>query len=153
MQLTLSQKFPRVKAVNLVAPYTFVIQFKPDYPGEVNRLATYALGALGDFVKNIIVVDEDIDPFDLSMVFYSIATRVDASTNRIQIVKDLLGDRQDPSVESNLTVGGLIVDSTRPINKLFPEIGFPPLEVIEKFRIHGFASREEIDRIPTGRKL
>jgi 2,5-furandicarboxylate decarboxylase 1 len=152
LQFLLSQKFTRVKAVNLVAPYTYVIQFKPNSPGEVNRLAAYAMGGLGNFAKNIIVVDEDIDPFDLSMVLYSVATRVDPSTNRIQIVKDLLPDRQDPSMESNV-VGGLIVDSTKPVNKPFPEIGSPPREVVEKLKIHDFVTREEIAKVPVGRKL
>ena len=151
MPLVLRQRFPRVKAVNYLAPFTYAIQFKPNYTGEVYRLASYAIGAFGDRLKNVIIVDENIEPFDPSMLLYSIATRVDASTNRIQVIKDLLANRQDPSSEANFTVGGLIIDSTKPINKPFPEIGAVPPAVMEKIKIHDYLAAEEISRVPSGR--
>jgi 2,5-furandicarboxylate decarboxylase 1 len=152
MPLVLRQRFPRVKAVNYLAPFTYVIQFKPNYTGEVYRLASYAMGCFGDKLKNVIIVDEDIDPFDPSMVLYSIATRVDASTNRVQVIKDLLSSRQDPSSEANFLVGGLIIDSTKPVSKPFPEIGSVPPEVMERCKITDYLSAEEINRVPSGRK-
>jgi 2,5-furandicarboxylate decarboxylase 1 len=152
MNLTLRQRYPRVKAVNSLAPYTIVIQFKPNVPGEATRLAAYALGSFGDLCKNVIVVDEDIDPFDPSMVFYSIATRVDTNSNRMQIINDLKADRQDPSSQGNFLVGGLIIDSTKPVDRPFPEIGSPPSEVVERVEINDFLSREDVSKIPSGRK-
>ncbi len=152
MQLSLRQRFARVRAVNRISPYTFVIQFKPNMPGEAGRLAAYALGSFGDRIKNVIIVDEDIDPFDPSMVFFSIDTRVDANSDRVQIYKNLLCNRQDPSSESNFTVGGLIIDSTKPVDKPFPEIGAPPDEVMKRIKINDFLSKEEINSIPSGKK-
>jgi 2,5-furandicarboxylate decarboxylase 1 len=151
MHLALSKQFPRVKAVNYLAPYTFAIQFKPNVPGEANRLAAFALGAFGDLLKNVIVVDEDIDPFDLSMVLYSIGSRVDPDSGQIQIIKNLTPNRNDPSSERDSGVGGLIIDSTKPVDKPFPEIGSPPQEVLERMKIHDFLSSEEISRIPSGK--
>lgn len=152
MHLVLGQRFAGVKEINYVAPFTMVIQYKPKTPGEVNRLAACALGSLGDSVKNVIVVDEDIDPFDLSMVFYSIATRADAGSNRIQVIKDLSANRQDPSTERDFVVGGLVIDSTKPVNRPFPEIGCPPPELLDRIQLRDFLSSEEIGRIPVGRK-
>jgi len=151
LHLILRQRFPRVKAINYLGPYTFAIQYKPNDPGEVNRLAAFALGGFGDLMKNVIVVDEDIDPFDLSMVFYSIGTRVDAASNRIQVIKDLKANRHDPSAEGNFITGGLIVDSTKPVDKPFPEIGAPPDEVMERMDVHDFLSGDEINRIQSGK--
>jgi hypothetical protein len=49
-------------------------------------------------------------------------------------------------------VGGLIIDSTKPVNRPFPEMGSPPNEVMEKLKIQDFISMEDIGRIPSGRK-
>jgi 2,5-furandicarboxylate decarboxylase 1 len=152
MHLALSERFPRVKAVNYVAPYTFVIQFRPKVAGEVNRLAAFALGAFGDMLKNVIIVDEDIDPFDLPMVFYSIATRVNPATDQIQIIKHMRANANDPSSERDITVGGMIIDSTKPVDRSFPEIGFPPGEVFERLKIQDFLSSEEIAGIPSEKR-
>jgi UbiD family decarboxylase len=151
MQLTLSERFPAVKGVNLLAPYTFAIQFKPKVAGEVNRLAVFALGSFGDMMKNVVIVDEDIDPFDLSMVFYSIATRVDAGTDQVQIIRSLRANANDPSSLRDFLVGGLIIDSTKPIGRPFPEKGMPPGDAFERVRITDFLSREEINTIPSGK--
>lgn len=152
MPLALKERFPRVKAVSSLAPFTYAIQFKPNYTGEVYRLAAYAIGCFGDKLKNIIIVDEDIDPFDPSMVLYSISTRVDANTGRVQVIKDLLSNRQDPSSESEFKVGGLIIDSTKPVNKPFPEIGSVPSDVMERCKVEEYLSTDEINRVPLGRK-
>ena len=152
MHLALTRQFPRVKSVNYLGPYTFAVQFKPSVPGEANRLATYALGAIGDLCKIIIVVDEDIDPFDPSMVFYSLGTRVDTSANRVQIINDLKANRHDPSSERNFLVGGMIIDSTKPVDRPFPEIGSPPAEVMQRLKIHDFFSKDEINSLASGKK-
>jgi 2,5-furandicarboxylate decarboxylase 1 len=151
MQLTLSERFPAVKGVSLLAPYTFAIQFKAKVAGEVNRLAAHALGSFGDMMKNVIIVDEDIDPYDLNMVFYSIATRVHAGTDQVQIIKGLRANANDPSSLRDLLVGGLIIDSIKPIGRPFPERGMPPDEVLERVRVTDFLSTEEVNAIPSGK--
>jgi len=78
----LKTKFPGVKVAHRAQPYTSIIQFEPDHPGETKRLALYALSIAGDFLKNVIIVDTDINPFDLNDVLWAIGTRVDANTNQ-----------------------------------------------------------------------
>ena len=46
-------------------------------PGETKQAALAAFGAV-DFVKNIIVVDADIDPFNEQEVMFAVATRTQA---------------------------------------------------------------------------
>ena len=143
----LRERYPRVMAVNRVALFTYVIQFKPTAPGESTRLAAMALGSFADRIKNVILVDEDIDPFDPSMVFFSISTRVDADSGQVQIIKDLLANRQDPSTERYLRVGGLVIDSTKPVGKPFPDIGKPPADALERIKLEDFISPGEIERL------
>ncbi len=151
MQPVLREKFPRVKAVNYLGPHTFAVQFRPQFHGEVNRLAAFIIGAFGNLVKNLVIVDEDIDPFDPSMVFYSIGTRVDPNSNQLQLLKELRASYDDFSSAENSTVGGLIIDSTKPVGLPFPEIGFPPPEVMSRLTIRNFLSNEEISNIAPGK--
>jgi len=143
----LKERYPRVLAVNQVCPYTYIIQFKPRVPGESTRLAALALGSFADRIKNVILVDEDIDPFDLNLVLFSISTRVDADSGQVQIIRDLQANRQDPSTERALRVGGLIIDSTKPVGKPFPEIGKAPDDAIARIRLEDFVSTAELGKI------
>ena len=143
----LKERYPRVLAVNQVCPYTYVIQFKPRVPGESMRLASMALGSFADRIKNVILVDDDIDPFDLNMVLFAISTRTDADSAQVQIIRDLQANRQDPSTEKYLRVGGLIIDSTKPVGKPFPDIGKPPDDALARIRLEDFVSAAELGKI------
>ena len=143
----LKERYPRVLAVNQVCPYTYVIQFKPRIPGESTRLAAMALGSFADRIKNVILVDDDIDPFDLNMVLFAISTRVDAESGQVQIIRDLQANRQDPSTDRYLRVGGLIIDSTKPVGKPFPDIGKPPDASVARIRLEDFVSAAELGKI------
>jgi UbiD family decarboxylase len=143
----LKERYPRVLAVNQVCPYTYVIQFKPRVPGESTRLAAMALGSFADRIKNVILVDDDIDPFDLNMVMFAISTRVDADSAQVQIIRDLQANRQDPSTERYMRVGGLIIDSTKPVGKPFPDIGKPPDDAVARIRLEEFVSAAELGKI------
>jgi 2,5-furandicarboxylate decarboxylase 1 len=151
--MVLKQRYPRVRAVNYVAPFTFIVQFKPDHPGEAKRLATYAFGALGDTVKNIIIVDEDIDPFNLEEVFFAIATVVDPGTNQVQVFRELTANRHDPAAFEYMRTGGLMIDATKPTDKPFPKIGHPPKRVMERIKLEDYVPREVLERLATGKIL
>jgi len=143
----LSERYPRVMAVNQVCPYTYIIQFKPRVPGESTRLAAMALGSFADRIKNVILVDDDINPFDLNMVMFAISTRVDAESGQVQIIRDLQANRQDPSTERYMRVGGLIIDSTKPVGKPFPDIGKPPDGAVSRIRLEDFVSAAELGKV------
>ncbi len=145
----LKQRYPRVTAVSHIAPFTYVVRFKPASPGESTRLALMALGSFADRIKNIILVDEDINPFDLGMVFFAISTRVDAESGQVQIIKNILSNRQDPSTERFLQVGGLIIDATKPVGKPFPEIGMPPEDAMSRIHLEDFVSADQMEKVST----
>ena len=143
----LKERYPRVLAVNQVCPYTYIIQFKPRVPGESTRLAAMALGSFADRIKNVILVDDDIDPFNLSMVLFAVSTRVDADSAQVQIIRDLQANRQDPSTERYLRVGGLIIDATKPVGKPFPDIGKPPDNSLARIHLEDFVSAAELGKV------
>jgi 2,5-furandicarboxylate decarboxylase 1 len=135
MYAVLKQRFPGVRQVVDVAPFTIVIQVKLTRPGEGTRLAALAFGSFGDFVKNVILVDEDIDPANLQEVMFSIATRTDADSPQVQIIRDLAANRQDPSNERDMRVGGLFIDSTKPLGKPFPQLGRTPQAALDRVKL------------------
>jgi len=87
-----------------------------------------------DRVKHVIIVDEDIDVYDMEELFYAISTRVDARKS-VQIVTTMTHPNDPCAKESllgrPLTVGGLIIDATTPYED-FPETGISPPERREK---------------------
>jgi len=145
--LELVRRHPRLRAVNCIAPMTFVLQYTPQYPGEAQRLAAHAFGALGDKVKNLVLVDDDVDPFDVSAVWFSIATRVDASTEQVTIFRDLLANRQDESKARPLQVGGIFIDSTKPVERGYPAMGVPVKEALDRVSLEEYLSPEEINEL------
>lgn len=145
--LELVRRHPRLRSVNCIAPMTFVLQYTPKYPGEAQRLAAHAFGALGDKVKNVILVDEDINPFDLGSVWFSIATRVDASTEQLQIFRDLLANRQDESKARPLQVGGFFIDSTKPVTRGYPQMGRPVQEALERIALKDYLTPKTLESL------
>lgn len=143
----LVRRYPRLKAVNCLAPMTFVLQYSPQYPGEAQRLAAHAFGALGDKVKNLIIVDEDVNPFDPAAIWFSIATRVDASTEQVTIFRDILANRQDASKARPLQVGGIFLDSTKPVGRGPMEISLPVKEVLDRIRLEDYLTPDEVNRL------
>lgn len=147
---TLRAWFPNVRFAYMPAPFCCVIQFKPLHPGQSQRLAHLALVALSDIIKNVIIVDEDINPLDLTDVLFAIGTRVDANTAQVQKMLDLSANRHDPAPVEFCRVGGLIIDATKPTDKPFPEIGTPDHAVLERIRLSDYVSLEEQQRILSG---
>ncbi|MFQ5850356.1 MAG: UbiD family decarboxylase domain-containing protein [Candidatus Binatia bacterium] len=145
--LEIARRHPRLRAVNCIAPMTFVLQYSPQYPGEAQRLAAHAFGALGDKVKNLILVDEDVNPFDPSAVWFSIASRVDASTEQLTVFRDIMANRQDASKARPLQVGGIFLDSTKPAGRGPLEIALPEKEVLDRIRLEDYLTTEIVEQL------
>jgi 3-polyprenyl-4-hydroxybenzoate decarboxylase len=143
----LKERYPRVLAVNQVCPYTYVIQFKPRVPGESTRLALMALGRLRGPDQKRDSGRRRYRSVRFGMVLFAISTRTDADSAQVQIIRDLQANRQDPSTEKYLRVGGLIIDSTKPVGKPFPDIGKPPDDALARIRLEDFVSAAELGKI------
>ena len=114
-----------------------IISMKQMYPGHADQVLTAAIstemGAYG--LKTVIVVDEDIEPWDISRVMYALSFRF--QPNRSQVIKRGRSTPLDPSLPINAReiTGRLLLDATIPYDwkeKPIP-IELDP-EVVEKVR-------------------
>lgn len=93
-----------------------IISIKQMYPGHANQVLTAAIstemGAYG--LKTVIVVDDDIDPWDLPRVLYALSFR--AQPNRCEIIRRGRSTPLDPSlpIDGREITGRLLIDATIP---------------------------------------
>jgi len=93
-----------------------IISMKQMYPGHVDQVLTAAIstemGAYG--LKTVIVVDEDVDPWDIPRVMYALSFRF--QPNRSQVIKRGRSTPLDPSLPINAReiTGRLLLDATIP---------------------------------------
>jgi phenylphosphate carboxylase beta subunit len=113
-------RIPGIKAVycppEAAGRFIAIISLTQMYPGHADQVLTAAvsteMGAYG--LKTVIVVDDDIDPWDIPRVLYALAFRF--QPNRSQVIKRGRSTPLDPSVpieERGLT-GRLLLDATIP---------------------------------------
>jgi len=132
---------PGIKKVNVTVPaggaLHAVVAVEKPYEGFGKYVALAVLGSVaGRYIKQVIVVDADIDPFDPVQVEWAVATRVQANRD-IEILKNLTGIILDPSLpkEEQWTTSRtskMIIDATRYDAKNFPPICSPASETMAK---------------------
>ena len=119
-----------------------VVSLKQMYPGHVKQAALIAAGTykgathVGRF---IIIVDDDIDPTNMTEVLWALGTRcdpgsqIDILTNRLSMASD---PRLDPEKRKagDLTCSTAIIDACRPWawRDQFPGTTKTPPEVMEQ---------------------
>jgi 4-hydroxy-3-polyprenylbenzoate decarboxylase len=110
---------PDIKAVN----YSWgmcIISLKQAYPGHAMRAAHGALGGTAGYHgRFVIVVDEDIDPYNLEQVLWAIATRCDPETS-LDVCRRIWSYKIDPRLPkhkkevADYTGSVAIIDACRP---------------------------------------
>ena len=94
-----------------------VVSIKPMVEGHEDWVAAVLWGSSGGFwaYKRVIVVDEDIDPWNLDQVNWAVFTRVKASED-VKIWKDMRGHPLDPRVEPEHKgfIDRWLISATRP---------------------------------------
>lgn len=101
--------------------------------GESKQAALIALGEI-DFIKNVVVVDEDIDPFNEEEVMWCVATRVQADED-VDILKNVKGNVLDPSLKGNILTAKMIIDATRPVERPFAERLKIPSDALDRAKL------------------
>ena len=123
----LKKEFPGVRAVHFPAAGTVgmisVISMKQAYDCEARNLIATMLGSRRN--KITIVVDEDVDIYDMEKVLWAIATRSQADEDVI-IFPRLVATAMDPSVRKLRVGSGLGIDATKPFGQPFPEMVMVP---------------------------
>jgi 2,5-furandicarboxylate decarboxylase 1 len=117
-------------------PFHLVISMKKRTEGEPMRAAMAALSA-SNFIKHVIVVDEDVDPGNAREVMWAIATCCQADSS-ITVLNNIQGQVLDPSLREDIKGAGMVFDATRPADRPYPpRAGLPP-EILKKFNLNDY---------------
>jgi len=120
----LKRNLPNVRAVHVphktCGAFLAIVSMKKVAEGEPRMAMLTALGT-ELYTKQVIVVDEDVDIYDLEDVMWAVATRVKAEKDVLMVpgVKAAIIDpTSDPTT---FTVTKMGIDATAPINEEFAE--------------------------------
>jgi len=119
---TLRRNLPNVKAVhvphNTCGAFMAFISMKKTSAGEPQQAIMAALGT-EFYTKYVIVVDDDVDVFDLADVMWAVATRVRAEKD-IVFIPGAKGAILDPTSDAeDFTLTKMGIDATRPLGRDF----------------------------------
>ena len=110
----LKESFPEVVAVNAIYQHglTGIISVKNRYAGFAKSVALRALSTTHGlmYLKNLIMVDEFVDPFDLNQVMWALSVRTRASD--ITVLPNMPMVMIDPAAEVPGKGHRLIIDAT-----------------------------------------
>jgi 2,5-furandicarboxylate decarboxylase 1 len=109
-------------------PTTAVISLRKTAEGQPLRAALATIAA-SNLVKQVIVVDDDIDVFDAQHVLWAVSTRVRAGRD-VNILKGVQGSLLDPSHPGFGVTEGLVIDATWPLDAPAPPVARVPDEAI-----------------------
>jgi UbiD family decarboxylase len=102
------------------AEFLAVISMRQRYVNQAKNLILSALGSVAH-PKVVIVVDDDIDVYDMSKVWWAVFTRSQPSTDLI-VIPEAAGGQLDPSAPSHFGSSLLGIDATRPFGQPFAEV-------------------------------
>jgi 4-hydroxy-3-polyprenylbenzoate decarboxylase/2,5-furandicarboxylate decarboxylase 1 len=102
------------------AEFLAVVSMRQRYENQAKNLVLSALGSVGH-PKMVVVVDDDVDIYDLDKVWWAILTRSQPSDDYL-IVPKAAGGQLDPSAPSHFQSSLLGIDATRPFGEPFAEV-------------------------------
>jgi UbiD family decarboxylase len=136
-------QLPGIKDVHLTeggcGVFHAVVAIEKLFEGYGKMVGLAVLGSpSGRHIKQVTVVDDDVDPFDPVAVEWAIATRVQPHRD-IEILGELTGIFLDPSLPEEEQAGPArtskwVIDATRYDAKNFPAVCLPKPDVVEKVK-------------------
>ena len=143
---------PTVKGLHLpdsgTGRFNCYISIDKKVNGESKQAALIAMGEC-DFVKNIVVVDGDVDPYNEQEVMWAVATRVQADQD-VEILKNVKGNTLDPSQIDDVMTSKMIIDATIPLGRPFSERVRVPDAALERVKLENLCSPEELAKLKGG---
>lgn len=132
LQAWIKTKFPRlVSACSLYHTWA-IISIDKRIEGEPIRVAMQAL-AYGVHVKHVVIVDKDINPFDLREVFWAISMRVQPEDS-VQVIRNIKLGKNDPSLIHSSMGSAMIIDATEPTDRPFQTRVAVPEETLVRLK-------------------
>ena len=133
--LALKASFPGLKAVHFPncggANFLLIVSMKKSQQYEARSLIAAAMSLAS--AKYVIVVDEDVDIYNLEHVLWAVSNRSQPDQDVI-ILPRILGAPLDPSAASHRTTAAMGIDATTPIDRPFPEmVEIPGVDKVPDF--------------------
>ncbi|HLY67367.1 MAG TPA: UbiD family decarboxylase, partial [Chloroflexota bacterium] len=137
-------KLPGIKQVHVTeaagGALHAIVSVEKLYEGFGKSVGLAVLGTHpGRFIKQVIVVEDDVDPFDMTAVEWAVATRVQPHRD-VDVIREVTGIVLDPSLprseqqESSSRTSKWIIDATRYDAKSYPETCEPAPEAMQRMR-------------------
>ena len=137
----LQRTFPNVRDVHLsrggVGRYHLRVQISKRQDGEAKNIMLGAFAGHYD-VKQVIVVDDDVDIHDATQVEWAVATRFQADRDLL-VVSETQGSKLDPSTRNGIGAK-MGLDATKPLSAAemeFKRIRVPGEEAVDLDRVAG----------------
>jgi UbiD family decarboxylase len=115
--------------------FIVIASIKKEFEGQGKTVALSILGTTppGRWIKILIIVDEDIDPSDMTQVQWAMSTRFQPERD-VDIIKHITGPGLDPSRldKGSVIQSKLIIDATKPVRTPYPEMVYPKRDVMER---------------------
>ncbi len=102
------------------AEFLAVIGLQQRYAYEARNVILAAMGSAGH-PKLVVVVDDDVDIYDMAQVWWAILTRAQPDRDLL-LVPRAAGGQLDPSAPAPFVSSLLGIDATRPFGEPFPEV-------------------------------
>ena len=118
LHVQLKNEFPEVVAVNAIYTLGFIVIVSTNsryggFPKAVGLRVMSTQHGLG-YAKIVIIVDGDVDPFDIKQVMWAVSTKVNPAGDVI-MVPNLSIDVLDPASEPEGISHKMIIDATTPV--------------------------------------
>jgi len=128
---------PSVKAVRVPAPYTCYVSIEQRAPGQAKNAILSVLGA-DLYMKQVVVVDHDVDVFSDREVAWAVATRCQPDRD-ITIITHARGSDLDPSTKEDGYTSKWGVDATaKPSLAQYTPRNRIPQKVWERLKLDDF---------------
>jgi 2,5-furandicarboxylate decarboxylase 1 len=142
---------PTVKAVSKWtyiggAGFIMNIALKKLTEGEQGRAAMAAL--TDNDIKIVILVDDDIDPYNMGEVMWAVATRMQPHNDVVIMPPMFKGQHLDPSLEDPIRTSAMIIDATKPLDRAFQRTVSIPEKTMERINLEDYIPKEKLEIIP-----
>jgi 2,5-furandicarboxylate decarboxylase 1 len=131
---------PSIRAIRVPAPFTCYVSIEQRIVGQAKNAILAALGA-DQYMKRVVVVDQDVDVFDDRQVNWAIATRCQPDRDFL-VVSNARGSDLDPSTSSDGYSGKWGVDATaKPSLDAFTPRHTVPEDVMQRLNLDDYLPR------------
>ncbi|HEY3208418.1 MAG TPA: UbiD family decarboxylase, partial [Actinomycetota bacterium] len=124
LSMALQQIYPDITGAHYApeggAEFLVFIGLKQRYVNQAKNVILSALGSVAH-PKVVVVVDDDIDIYNPTQVWWAVLTRAQPADD-VLIVPKAAGGQLDPSAPSKFGSSLMGIDATRPFGEPFPEV-------------------------------